>query len=100
MSPSEATAGSPALKAVLIASSLKIEKTHNLTRLLELLPQEMEIPQLVEEAVILTDYAVMSRYPGDYEPIEVPELRRGIELAQAVVRWAEQQVESLLGGEG
>ncbi len=83
-------AAEKALKAVLVANLLKFEKTHNLNRLLELLPEELEIPSLVQEAVILTDYAVMSRYPGDYEPIEDMELRRAIELAQAVVMWAER----------
>ena len=50
------------------------------------------MPEEVEDAAILTDYAVMGRYPGDTEPIEEEEYRDAIRLAGAVVCWAEEAI--------
>lgn len=85
-------AAEKALKAVLIASSIPFPRTHNITRLLELIPEDRVIPELVREAVVLTDYAVASRYPGAYEPVDEEERREALALAAAVVTWAEEEV--------
>lgn len=85
-------AAEKALKAVLIANSTPFPRTHNITRLLELIPEDRVIPQRVQEAVILTDYAVASRYPGAYEPVEDKELLEALAMAEAVVTWAEGEV--------
>ncbi len=85
-------AAEKALKAVLVDSSIPIPRTHNITRLLELIPGDLTQPRAVQEAMILTDYAVASRYPGAYEPVEEEELQEAVALAVAVVSWAEEQV--------
>jgi len=46
----------------------------------------------VEEAVILTDYAVASRYPGDVEPVTPLEYERALHLAEVVLTWARRIV--------
>ncbi|MCP3958238.1 MAG: HEPN domain-containing protein [bacterium] len=81
-------AAEKALKAVLISRSVPFPRTHSLTRLLELMPRALPIPEKVQAAVILTDYAVATRYPGAYEPIEDEEYREALILAGAVVSWA------------
>ncbi len=86
-------AAEKALKAVLVANSIPIPRTHNLTMLLGLMPGDLELPQAVDDAAILTDYAVSSRYPGDYEPVDEDELREAVRLAEATVTWAQEQVE-------
>lgn len=50
------------------------------------------MPETVQEAAILTDYAVSARYPGLLEPIEEDELERAIALAEGVVAWASAQI--------
>ncbi len=87
-------AAEKALKAVLIASSIPFPRTHNITRLLELIPEDRGIPKLVRDAVVLTDYAVASRYPAAYEPVDDEELEEALALAEAVVSWAEDEVGS------
>jgi len=68
-------AAEKALKAVLIAKSIPPPKTHNIRTLLDILSQEIVAPREIEDAAGLTDYAVTSRYPGDFEPVVEQEYR-------------------------
>lgn len=81
-------AAEKAIKAVLITSAIPFPKTHNIRVLLDLLPLNLNIPDEVQEATILTDYSVMTRYPGAVEPVEEDEYWQAIYLATAVVSWA------------
>ena len=83
-------AAEKALKAVLVAWMIPVPHTHNIGTLLDLLPDEVNIPADIQDARILTAYAVMGRYPSDVEPVEQDEYEEAIRLAQAVVSWAEQ----------
>ena len=49
-------------------------------------------PQEVEEAAILTDYAVITRYPGALEPVEEEEYGKAVRLAEFVMSWVEKLV--------
>ncbi len=51
------------------------------------------IPQYVNEAKELTQYAHLTRYPGMAAPVTMREYRRAVRIAAAVLRWAERQVE-------
>ena len=86
-------AAEKALKAALVAQGIPFPKTHNIKTLLDLLPQSITPPLEVQEAASLTDYAVVSRYPGDLEPVTEDEYREAVRLAETVVRW----VESFIG---
>jgi HEPN domain-containing protein len=83
-------AAEKALKAVLIAKGVPPPKTHNIRTLLDFLPQDVIVPQEVEDAASITDYAVISRYPGDFESIDEKEYKETVRLAEAVVLWAER----------
>ncbi|RLC67939.1 MAG: hypothetical protein DRI48_00935 [Chloroflexi bacterium] len=61
-----------------------IEKVHDMDYLMTLLPPE------AEEVVGLTSYAVMFRYPGDYEEVTKEEYWEAMRIARKVVAWAEQ----------
>lgn len=50
---------------------------------------DIEIPENVREAGILTQYAVQSRYPSIMEEITRDEYRDTVKLAAKVVFWAE-----------
>lgn len=86
-------AAEKALKAVLIAKGIPPPKTHNIRTLLDLLPPEIIAPQQVEDAATLTDYAVMSRYPGDFESVDEEEYNEAVRLAETVVLWAERIIQ-------
>ena len=82
-----------ALKAVLVAYHVPVLKTHNIGLILDLVSEHTAIPKGLEDAAILTDYAVMCRYPGDVEPIGQPEYERALCLADKVLNWARHVVE-------
>ena len=86
-------AAEKALKAVLIAKGVPPPKTHNIRTLLDLLPQEVIAPQGIEDAASLTDYAVTSRYPGDFESVDEEEYKETVRLAETVVLWAERIIQ-------
>lgn len=69
---------------------MDIPKTHSLIQLMDILEAgDIEIPENVREADILTQYAVQSRYPSIMEEITRDEYRDTVKLAAKVVFWAE-----------
>jgi HEPN domain-containing protein len=86
-------AAEKALEAVLIANGIPPPKTHNIRTLLDLLSQVMVAPQEIEDSAGLADYAVTSRYPGDFEPVNEEEYKGALRLAKSVVNWAEKTVQ-------
>ena len=85
-------AAEKAFKAVLVFLFVPFPKTHNIRTLLDLLPDAMDLPAEVQEAPSLTDYAVLTRYPGDFEPDTEQEYLEAVRIAEAVVQWAEKIV--------
>jgi len=81
-------AAEKAIKAVLIHLEIPAPKSHSIRMLLDLLSDTLLVPEVVEDATILTDYAVMSRYPGDVEPVEEEEYKTALRLARTVIAWA------------
>jgi HEPN domain-containing protein len=81
-----------AIKAVLVAHKVPIIKSHNIGALIKLLPEDIQrLPEL-KEAMGLTDYAVLSRYPGDLEPVTEKEYKDAVQLAEEVIQWAERLI--------
>jgi HEPN domain-containing protein len=81
-----------AIKALLVAHKVPIIKSHNIGALIKLLPDDIHrIPEL-KEAMSLTDYAVLSRYPGDLEPVTEKDYKEAVELAEKVIQWAERSI--------
>jgi HEPN domain-containing protein len=76
------------LKGLLMHYRLNLIKTHDISVLLEALASNIEIPEAVSKAVILTEYAVTQRYPGDFpEPTE-SDWREAVHLAEITFDWA------------
>lgn len=80
-------AAEKAVKALLLDCDQDVPRTHSLTALLQEIPGSYSIPGDVREAVDLNDYAVQSRYPGDYCPVGEEEYNRAIVIAARVVDW-------------
>ncbi|MHB9294292.1 hypothetical protein Holit_03418 [Hollandina sp. SP2] len=85
-----------ALKALLIFYKVEPEKTHNLVALIKKLSKYITIPEEINETVILNDYAVQTRYPGDYTPIEEEEYNNAIIIAEKSINWIEKNIKELL----
>ena len=86
-------AAEKAIKGVMIARNIEFPFVHDLGRLLSLLEDGGEvIPEAIRRAGELTDYATITRYPGDIRPVSKPEYREAIAIAEAVVHWAEERI--------
>ena len=86
-------AAEKAIKAVMIRRNIEFPYVHDLAHLLSLLEEVGEIiPKSVLRAEELTSYAVDTRYPGLSSPVEEQEYVDAVEIAEIVVRWAEERV--------
>ena len=83
-----------AFKSVCIIHEIVFPKTHDIAYLIELLEKGgVEVPENLQNAKILTDYAVETRYPGDYEPVDEEDLRKAIEIAKKVLKWVKKEMD-------
>ncbi len=83
-----------ALKAICVIHEIKFSKVHDISYLMELLEKSgIKIPKRLQKAKILTDYAVETRYPGDYIPVDEDMYKEALELAEKIVSWAEKKLE-------
>jgi HEPN domain-containing protein len=73
------------LKALLVAKGIDFPKTHNLKRLIALVPASLKPEISSEEQVRLTDYVTGARYPG-WGPISLAAARRAVATARRVRR--------------
>ena len=85
-------AAEKAIKAVLVSRGIAFSRTHNVGALLDLLPSDMAIPPSVQQAALLTRYAVDTRYPGTHEQPTWEDFQKTLRLAEAVVRWSEEMI--------
>lgn len=83
-------AAEKALKAILLSRGEAIPKTHSIRMLLDRVASHVDVPDAVQEAAILTDYAVTARYPGDTEAVETDEYLTSLRLSETLVSWAER----------
>ena len=84
-----------ALKGFIIFYAVEPERTHNLVSLIKELAKHIEIPTVINETAILTDYAVQTRYPGGYTPIVEAEYKNAITIAENCVDWIESKIREL-----
>jgi len=80
------------LKALLVFEHKDVSKTHHISELMRLLPATLRPDLSPQDQELLTDYAVSTRYPGDYELIPLAEARRAVRIARRV----RKQVRALL----
>jgi len=84
-----------ALKSLCIAYSISFSKTHNISYLIELIQNAgIVVPDEVKDARILTNYAVETRYPGDYEPVNEYEYLKAVKIAEDVLNWVGMTIEN------
>lgn len=82
-----------ALKALLVQRMIAFPRTHVLEMLVDLLKAAgVDVPSDVDEAFTLTQYAVQTRYPGEWEPVTAEEARSALETAAQVLAWVERHI--------
>lgn len=74
------------IKALLVLKGVAFPKTHNIRVLLDLLEGEAAVDLEAGAQNRLTDYATVSRYPGEEEPITLAEARQAVRIARGVRR--------------
>ena len=84
-------AAEKAVKAVLTVRGIDFPKSHDIAELLLLLAPA-DVSDDLWSAERLTQYAVVTRYPGRKPPVSEEECGQAVTLAEQVVRWAERIV--------
>jgi len=72
------------LKAFLVSKGIDFPRTHDIERLVALLPEDIWLRLSIEEQRRLTAYATVTRYPGEYEPVPLAEAQRSVRIARRV----------------
>lgn len=72
------------LKAWLAFQGIDFPKIHDLTELVALLPNKSDFPLSVDDCARLTDYATITRYPGEWETLHSKEAEQAVALAKLV----------------
>ena len=82
------------VKAVLVFRGIDFPKVHSLTRLIDLLPADIERTSRLIQSARLTVYATVFRYPGeDDEPdISTDKYQEAVRLAETVFKWASELI--------
>jgi len=80
------------LKALLIYYGVEPEKTHNLYILLQELEKYTEIDDEIKEVLKLYNFAVLTRYPGEYVEIEKEEYEHSVLTAEKCLKWIEEKM--------
>ena len=83
-----------ALKALCAYHNIAFPRTQDIAYLIELLTKgDVTIPDDIQHSKLLTSYAVETRYPGDYEPVDESDYATAVEIAGKVLAWVEKNIE-------
>ena len=79
-----------AFKGLLIYYGAEPEYTHNIGILINSLEKFTEVDDSIKEAIKLTNFAVQTRYPGNYDDITKEEYKEAIKIARNCLDWAKK----------
>jgi HEPN domain-containing protein len=81
------------LKAVFVFNGMTFPKTHDIGFLLDTLSEnKISIPENIHLGRMLTQYAVETRYPGEYEPVTDDEYKEALKYAECIYGWASELI--------
>ena len=80
------------LKGLLIYYGIEPEFTHNIGILLDELEKFIIIPENMKKAINLTKYAVITRYPGEYDEITKESHEESVKIAKDCLEWIEKTI--------
>jgi len=81
-----------ALKGLLIYYGVDPEFTHNIGLLLNKLESFTEIPENIKTAINVTKYAVITRYPGEYDEVTKSDYEESVKIAKDCIDWVETKI--------
>jgi HEPN domain-containing protein len=83
-------AAEKAIKALLIFKDQEFPYVHDIGLLLEeVVRAGIPVPDSIWEATSLTQFAVVTRYPGVVGPVDRARYGKALSLAESVVHWVE-----------
>ena len=80
------------LKGLLIYYGVEPELTHNIEILLNDLEKYVKIPDDIKKATNLTKYAIITRYPGEYDEVTKEGYMESIKIAEDCLEWIENTI--------
>ena len=90
-------ASEKSLKALLIYNEIKFRFVHDLGELFNTLEKnQIFIPEKIKEAVILSGYAVETRYPFPSQPVTKNDYVEAIAISEKVYNWVAEQIDPQL----
>ena len=82
-------AAEKSLKAVLLSRKIEFPYTHDIKGLLKIAETiALVIPPAIQQAALLTPYAVETRYPGDWMDITESDVQEALKTAEHTILWA------------
>lgn len=82
---------------MLIFNQIKFHFTHDISKLLKTLKENgIQYPPYFDDSVILTDYAVESRYPIVPEAASEEQLKEALYFADQIYNWVESEIDRQL----
>ena len=81
-----------AFKGLLIYFGEEPEFTHNIGILLGNIEKYVEISDSIKEGMDLTNYAVQTRYPGQYTEITKEEYEKAIKVSKECLEWVKKTI--------
>ncbi|QWR78976.1 HEPN domain-containing protein [Candidatus Magnetomonas plexicatena] len=83
-----------ALKAVCVINEINFNRAHDISYLIDLLDTaNIKLPKRLHRAKLLTNYAVETRYPGDYMQIDKDMYEDALKIAEMVLKWVDDNLE-------
>jgi HEPN domain-containing protein len=75
------------LKAFLTYHQVEFPKTHDIGELLDLIaPKDSKLSESLRDVIVLTNYGVDVRYPGDFPNVADNDAQQAIQMAEKVRR--------------
>jgi HEPN domain-containing protein len=74
------------IKAYLVKNNIEFSKTHDIVLLIDkyCIPEKQNFTEIREECLLLTDYDILPRYPGDYFEASNSEALLAFEAAKKI----------------
>jgi HEPN domain-containing protein len=73
------------LKAFLTSRQVEFPKTHDIDEILDLIaPVNGKLSESLRDTIVLTNYGVDVRYPGDFPNVTTNEAQKAIQMAEKV----------------
>jgi len=85
------------LKALLIFNEIKFRFVHDIGELINTLEKnQVSVPAEIKESVILSEYAVETRYPFPSQPVSEDDYVEAVTISEKVYNWVVDQIDPQL----